>query len=157
MKESLPVVQEWLNNQTNPSHRHTLKNLRLPRNVHPVSYDLELFPDIYQASPKEFRFFGNVSIIMNCTETSSNITIHVNQLKIEKSTLYVTLYNRMLTTNNLFLNTTHDEDRQFLVLNLHTNLQAGEQYLLFMQYQGHLKDDLAGLYYSTYKRGNETM
>ncbi|KAK3108903.1 hypothetical protein FSP39_018341 [Pinctada imbricata] len=166
MKNNYPIVKEWLDNNTMSNPKTRQQNLRLqtqqqvlrlPRSVFPELYDLELFPDIYHASPKDFKFYGNETIIVNCTEATNDITLHIRRLTIFKSEIEVKEYDGKSKGDNLYLSMTTDEDNEFLILNLKWKLQPGHQYSVYIKFEGNLTDDLAGLYYSSYKRGNDTI
>ena len=64
-------------------------DVRLPRAVIPDSYKIKIVPFIYEGN---FTFNGDVAVIVNVTETTSNITLHFNDIKIYEDTVTVAEY-----------------------------------------------------------------
>ena len=50
---------------------------------------------------------------------------------------------------------TEDKDRQFLIVNLDKETARGKAYFVEMNFVGHLKDDMKGLYLTTFKQGDQ--
>jgi aminopeptidase N len=69
-----------------PSSVSPKLDVRLPRAVKPDSYEIKIIPFIYEGN---FTFSGKVSVIVNVTETTSNITLHFNDIKIYEDTVTV--------------------------------------------------------------------
>ncbi|XP_062585470.1 uncharacterized protein LOC134247152 isoform X2 [Saccostrea cucullata] len=151
MKKNLPIIQKWLD-RTAPT-KQVNRNVRLPRSVLPELYTLELFPDLYQPDPKNFTFSGNLTLLVNVTERTKNITLHSNMITIEESSIEV---RALGGGGNLFSSLSRKEELMFSIFNLNTELVPGQQYELSLKFSGPLKDDLAGLYYSTYTSNNQT-
>jgi hypothetical protein len=151
MKKNVPIIEKWLD-RTAPTTKAN-RDTRLPRSVLPDLYTLELFPDLYQADPANFTFSGNLTILVNCTENANNITLHSNKITIDKNSVTVSSTTR---AGNLFKSLSRDEELQFSIFHLNTELVAGQQYQLSLRFTGPLKDDLHGLYYSTYTSKNQT-
>jgi aminopeptidase N len=61
-------------------------DVRLPTAVKPHSYKIKIIPYIYEGN---FTFDGEVAIIVNATEATSNITLHFNDIKIYEHTVTV--------------------------------------------------------------------
>jgi aminopeptidase N len=64
-------------------------DVRLPRAVIPDSYKIKVIPFIYEGN---FTFNGEVAVIVNVTEKTSNITLHFNDIKISEDTVTVAEY-----------------------------------------------------------------
>ncbi|GFR83304.1 aminopeptidase N [Elysia marginata] len=62
-----------------------------------------------------------------------------------------------MTSDPRFLDLEVDEDREFIILNLDKNLRVGRRYKISLSYTAKLKNDLHGLYYSQYQRGNDSV
>jgi len=60
---------------------------RLPRNVLPMHYDIEIAPNFYQALP--FPFDGTVAIVVRCTVSSSSIVLNSKFLLIKTVSIEV--------------------------------------------------------------------
>lgn len=151
MEKNVPIIRRWLD-RTTPTPQVN-RNVRLPRSVLPELYTLELFPDLYKADPKDFTFSGSLTILVNCTERTRNITLHSNKITIDTASVAVRGVNG---GGNLFSSLSRQEELMFSIFHLNSDLTAGQQYELKMNFTGPLKDDLAGLYYSTYTSDNET-
>jgi hypothetical protein len=59
-----------------------VKDVRLPRSVVPDSYHVTLVPHLWGES-SNFTFTGHVSIIVNVTSATNNITLHANELIVK--------------------------------------------------------------------------
>lgn len=145
-------------------------NLRLPRSIQPLSYDIKLIPFLFE---NNFTFNGDVKIIVNITENCKNITLHAIALKIKSSDVVVRrnsngqnrLTNGGLDKNNgnstsgdiIEINRQYSVDsKQFYVIELNETLETGALYEIQIQYTGILNDLLQGFYRSAYNVGNET-
>lgn len=156
MTKYYSIIEKWLDdNMAAASGGSSLKDVRLPRSILPELYTLELFPDIYQPSPENFTFSGTVSILVNVMNNTNNVTLHINKLTVDPNSVRVMKMSdfRVVQTQSL----KEDKERQFLIIFLSQPLQKGEKYEVSMRFQGPLTDDLAGLYYSAYKRGDQTV
>lgn len=150
------TIEKWLDdNIAASSGDSSLKDVRLPRSVLPDLYTLELFPDIYQPSPTNFTFSGSVKIDVRVVENTENITLHINKLTINESSVKVVakVDGAVIPISSF----KQDKDRQFFIILLRQPLQMGTNYSVFINFKGPLTDDLAGLYYSTYNRGDQTL
>ncbi|XP_048749587.1 aminopeptidase N-like isoform X4 [Ostrea edulis] len=129
-----------------------LLDVRLPRSVLPELYTVELQPNMYEGPPDRFTFNGTVRIRVKCHETTSNITLHINKLNLTGE-IRVTAASSSISIQY----TRHEIDttRQFLIVYTSVPLQPDQEYDLDMSFIGPLKDDLHGLYRSTYTRNNK--
>jgi aminopeptidase N len=78
---------------TEPAMPHTPSStkspkldVRLPRAVIPDSYTIKIIPFIYEGN---FTFNGEVAVIINVTDATSNVTLHFNDIKIHEDTVTV--------------------------------------------------------------------
>lgn len=117
-------------------------NYRLPNNTKPENYDITLITHIDE---NDFNFTGRVVITLRAIEASNNITIHARQLKIKSIEL---------TTGSgtgVKLNShTYDDITEFLVIPTQTELRAGTQYILTIEYAGILRTGSTGFYRGSY-------
>ena len=60
-------------------------------------------------------------------------------------------------TEELFFSHLEDLEREFLIIETNVQLTQGAMYVVEMSFEGPLVPDLAGLYLSSYSRGNDTM
>lgn len=118
---------------------------RLPTHAAPVHYELTLEP-LFDS----FTFEGVATIELEVTEEANNITLHANQLTITN----VTLQNASLSEIQVsgFSNET---ERQFLIVELATNITAGTYYLNIV-YTGELNSNNRGFYRGSYENENGT-
>lgn len=122
------------------------KDYRLPNNTMPVRYDVTLTTDVHQG---EAAFKGHVKIRFTVLVNSNEITLHQRQLTIEKIDLYSFPDSPVLVQSNVPF--TNVEDVEFLVIRPTEQVNAGQDYLVEITYNGFLRDDNMGFYRSTYK------
>lgn len=145
---------------SNTNKPGNILDLRLPRSIVPISYDIKLIPFLFN---NNFTFTGEVKILVNVTESCKNITLHATALTIQKSDVVV----RKVDDQNLNYGTPNSaridiksqyfvEPKQFYVIELNDTLQVGALYALDIKYTGVLNDLLQGFYRSSYNIGNES-
>lgn len=132
-----------------------LKDVRLPRSINPISYDIVIVPYL---SGENFTFDGDVIIKMQIHETCKNISLHSFMLKIHRNFTRVNKLNvdgeqgdSLTIKNQYFI-----EAKQFLVIETEEELLKGEFYELKLSYIGQIRDNLQGFYKSSYTVNNET-
>lgn len=130
-------------------------NVRLPRSVVPHSYKIELVPFIWE---NNFTFNGEVMIIVNVTETTNNITLHVHDIKVTETNLSKIndLENDGFIEESQMVieRTSTDEEKQFFIIHSAESLEVGMQYKVGIKYIGNLNDVLQGFYRSSYVVNN---
>nr|XP_022306251.1 aminopeptidase N-like isoform X1 [Crassostrea virginica] len=131
-----------------------LQNVRLPRAVLPELYTVELQPNMYDGPPEMFTFNGTVRIRVKCHQTTNNITVHINKLNLTEK-IRVTGVDP--SDGIHYKNHEIDTRRQFLIIYTNSPLLPGHYYDLDLSFIGPLKDDLHGLYLSSYKRNNQNV
>lgn len=137
---------------TTPS---SMRNVRLPLNFYPTTYDVELQPYMYDGDVKHFYFIGFVIIEMQCRKSTHEIVLHSNKLNITTDSIEIKLLGS--GSQPSIGNVEFDKINQFLILTTKEELIAGRNYSVKIEFRGPLIDDLAGLYLSSYVRNNETM
>ena len=147
-----PVVQSTA---VTPSPGQSDEGYRLPSDLKPIYYDLDLAPDIYGDDPATFSFQGHVGIVMECVSPTSTITLNAKNLSIAQSGVAVSGVTHAGTMEVVDMEMNDEEDRLSIVLS--EELQKGEQYRVDIDFSGPLTNDLTGLYLSSYVRGNETV
>ncbi|XP_021941452.1 aminopeptidase N [Zootermopsis nevadensis] len=136
-------------------------DVRLPRAVKPDSYKIEIIPFIHEGN---FTFSGKVSVVVNATEPTSNITLHFNDIKIYEDSVTVEEHESVADGSHrpaegkhiLVDRLSNDTARQFFIIHLGQPLSEGKQYRVSMSYLGHLNDMLQGFYRSSYIVNNQT-
>lgn len=130
-----------------------LTDIRLPRTLTPLQYDLEITPYLYTGDEKNFYFNGKVGITINCKEATKIVTLHANMLKIDFAT--VTLTQVTPKSDVQVVKMTEDKKRQFVHFFLSDDMVKGNEYILFMEFTGPLKTDLKGFYLSSYEENGQ--
>ncbi|XP_015127623.1 aminopeptidase N [Diachasma alloeum] len=125
-----------------PETRSDPKVYRLPEDVVPESYNIRITPDL---ESDEFTFTGVSEINIIVKKNISKITLHANSLNITMVALR-TPQNVTLPAVQLPLNVAND----FLIINSKTQLTANSRYVLELEYEGKLNDDMRGFYRSSY-------
>lgn len=127
-------------------------DLRLPKSVVPHSYKIKLIPFIYEGN---FTFLGEVTILVNITETTSTVILHADELDIQKSS--VSVYENTPSFRNIeVVDFTSEQKRDFIVIHLQESLQPSNQYYINIKFKGVLNDLLRGFYRSSYTEGKVT-
>lgn len=131
------------------------KELRLPRSIKPISYDIVLLPFL---NADNFTFNGETEIKIQVVESCKNVTLHAFSLQIVWSFSHIQKLDsddnpmeNVSITNQYFV-----EDKQFLVLETNKVLEANSFYLVKLRFVGSIKDNLQGFYKSSYNVGSET-
>lgn len=141
--------------QTAENGTKSFKDLRLPRSIRPMSYDVVLLPFL---TSDNFTFNGEVAIKINVLETCRNITLHSTSLVINWSFSKIQkLDENDKPTDNVSITGQHFvEEKQFFILETGKDLEANSTYVVRLQFVGSIKDNLQGFYKSSYNVGTET-
>ncbi|KAJ8311343.1 LOW QUALITY PROTEIN: hypothetical protein KUTeg_010698 [Tegillarca granosa] len=143
------------NPTTTHKYQRKINDVRLPRTITPIQYDLELQPNLYGSDPEIFNFEGFVRIKLQCVEKARNITLNSNKLLIDVDSIVVVPDDGNVP-NPKYTDLTTDAARQFAVISLDNELIPGKTYTLEMKFSGPLKTDLKGLYLSSYQEAGTT-
>lgn len=138
------------NSNDNPA---ILKDVRLPRSITPISYDIVIVPYL---SGENFTFDGDVIIKMQVLETCKNISLHSFMLKIHRNITSIHKVTANESQSLTIKNQYFIEAKQFLVIETEEELERGEIYQLKISYIGQIRDNLQGFYKSSYTVNNET-
>ncbi|KAJ8311540.1 hypothetical protein KUTeg_010895, partial [Tegillarca granosa] len=128
-------------------------DIRIPLALYPDLYTVEIQPNMYEGEPEHFTFNGSVRIRMECRQNTRNITLHIKKLNIT-GRIMVTQEGRGSIN---YASIEEDKQRQFLIVHFNEDLTKGNFYTIQMSFIGPLKNDLVGLYLSSYQRGNKTI
>lgn len=120
-------------------------DIRLPKSVAPHHYKLELVSFLQEGN---FTFKGEVVITLDVLIPCDNITLHSEDLNIKSVVLHDS--NK---ENVSIKNTRNITKAQFLIVELHTELQTG-RYFLTIVFEGVLNDMMEGFYRSSYTENN---
>lgn len=119
-------------------------DLRLPRSVKPHSYHIEIVPFIWEGN---FTFHGYVSILLNVTRHTKNVTLHAHKLNISSSDwsayrIPLPIVNEAAKPEERIriVDVANDTRKQFLIFQFADYLEPEYQYRLNIRYVGHLND-----------------
>lgn len=137
--------------------RSNRSNVRLPKTMHPLSYELKLIPFLFEGN---FTFSGNVRIKVNVTKSCQNVTLHAIALKISEVNVW-NIGNLTQTDDNSrtkveVLDKYAIESDQFFVIVFPNELEPNNIYEISIKYTGILNDMLQGFYRSSYVVNNVT-
>jgi aminopeptidase 2 len=120
---------------------------RLPLTVTPELYTITLTPDYNDFA----TFTGEVEILVNATKNENFISLHYDNISIDSRTV-TEINGRKLD----LVDDDDDENNYNQATNIYTlrllseNLTPGTRYKINIKYKGHLLDDMAGFYRSSY-------
>ncbi|XP_052786340.1 glutamyl aminopeptidase-like [Mya arenaria] len=133
---------------------HPELRIRLPGNVIPRHYDLDL--DIYI---DEARYKGSVKMYVNVTVKTSLVIFHVKPYLLRVLDEEVYIYKPSDFTNEKHLDVISadvikhftDFDKEVYAVQLKSPLEVGEYVIYVRKFEGHIFADLKGIYMSSYK------
>jgi len=132
-------------------------DIRLPRHILPVHYDLTLFPDLYQPDQDYAPFYGNVSILINITlKPTRHLIVHANELIIRETTVRLHQTSKTTLDESLHVQRAFNfSSNQYWVVELDRDLQPQSVVWLDIRFDGSMLDKRSyqkwtGLYRSEY-------
>lgn len=126
-------------------------DFRLPNDVIPLEYDVTIKPNMFNGNPDSFFFGGNVKIKIECKTPTNKVILHGNMLTISN-----VKFGAIADSKRTLPAPEFDPQRQFLTFRLNEFLQTSKTYELSMDFRGPLKNDMKGLYLSSYTHGGQT-
>lgn len=121
-----------------------MDSFRLPANTEPVFYELQFYP-IFDGVNSTFTGVANITFK---TSVSDNvIVLNIKDLKVNK----VTALDVKTRKNQLVNRWEYKANNEQLEIYLQNNYLSGRNYLLTITYGGSIRNDLTGLYLSSYK------
>lgn len=94
--------------------------------------------------------------MMNCSEETTNVTLHINQLTLITDSIDITGESDCIHPRISVKNFERDLVRQFVIFHLSEALEPGCQYTLTLNFTSPLTDSLSGLFYSSYQHSGST-
>ena len=133
---------------TTPRPPGTYKNYRLPKSLKPYFYDLTINTtfDVYT---EPINFNGNLTIHLNCLESTNLISLHKADIDINLSTVSIQSLTGILSQYSV-VSTSYDDDTEIFNMTLSQSLEAGQNYSLNMAYTGLSQANNFGFYKSFY-------
>ncbi|XP_041643410.1 leucyl-cystinyl aminopeptidase [Cheilinus undulatus] len=119
---------------------------RLPKSIHPLSYDLTLNPDL-----DSMTFTGTTVINMSVLHNTKRIVLHSDNLLITKATF------KLGDAEARNVTVLEYKPRQQIAVNFSEELKAGQTCVLTLEYSANLSHTYDGFYNSSYsdKDGNK--
>lgn len=132
-------------------------NYRLPDNLHPFLYELQIKP--YIGSPslygnKSFTFTGEVSINFTCLIPTNKIVLHSKNLDITKYSIE-SIESDSIANIELMPQFDKDEKTDFLTFYTTDTLESDSNYTLHIEFSGIIPNKLFGFYRSSYLNKEE--
>ena len=117
-------------------------NIRLPRNLVPEHYTIQLTPFIIEDN---FTINGHVDIklVANNMDDVARITLHIRDIEIFEHTVQVTNYD--------VIGHGYDSSREFYIAYVNRSGDATEMITISMDFVANLDDGLNGFYRSSYE------
>ncbi|KAM8984244.1 aminopeptidase Q isoform 2-T2 [Ara ararauna] len=122
---------------------------RLPRNLLPLHYDLELWPQVRPGQAGPFAFSGQVNITVHCLQDTDAAVLHSSGLRSHGAGVVrgpLSEKGAVVEVAGLRM----DAASEVAVLELRGRLLAGRRYVLQLGFQGRLEEDLDGLFLTRY-------
>lgn len=117
---------------------------RLPADTEPSHYEVNI--SVYLEP--EFNFEGKVLIHLICKKATKKIQLHSAELNIKSI--------KLNGDENAIENKTFVEEADFLIIDLKNELKEQGPYTLEINFEGTIRNDLQGLYRSSYILPNST-
>jgi aminopeptidase N len=122
----------------------------LPRNVIPIKYNIEIFPDLNYTAPP-FPLTGYVEIFFTCTEVTNTIVLNYEDMTFNSISIIVDPDTPVPAPSPVYLSHTTNDDTDFLTVNVVNQLVVGAQYVIKINYEAILRDPTQrGIYYDYY-------
>ncbi|KAL5020171.1 hypothetical protein ScPMuIL_003063 [Solemya velum] len=118
------------------------KNVRLPRNIIPLTYDIFLHPNITTGI-----FTGKVNIVARIESPTDFLVFHAKDLNITDFSVHLRYSGHNILAKK-FLEYRRNMQRY---VRLERELADPDEIILQIKYQGKLSDSLSGFYKSSYK------
>lgn len=133
--------------------KQSTPNYRLPTNVMPSNYVIEIEP--YFTGTNEFTFSGRAAITLRSQTTTNEIVLHQNDLTIDELLTTLTLAANT-ASQTIITGTSWDNVTHLYTLHTATTLVPNVDYRLTFVYTGILSSDMRGFYRSSYVENGVT-
>nr|CAD7197139.1 unnamed protein product [Timema douglasi] len=118
---------------------------RLPGNILPLHYNISLIPDL---DTENFTFTGEITIRFRGVKDTTTIVLHMNDTVVDEDSMIIRDLKSNLTISMIF--TEYNEDNHFYTIHPGGFIYSGMEYELSFKYEGNLRDDMQGLFRSSY-------
>ena len=120
---------------------------RLPKNLIPYYYDLKIFTN-FDSFTKPSNFNGSVEISFKCLADTNRIVLNAYDLVIRNDSIMVVDIDN--GDRYIYSKPINDRYKQILIIPLLKSLKLGHNYSIYIEYEGFLIEDNAGLYLASY-------
>jgi puromycin-sensitive aminopeptidase len=117
-------------------------NIRLPKEICPLIYDIQLKPDL-----NNFIFEGIETITLNILKETKIIKLHSREIDVETAEI-------LIKKDKIFAEISYDTDKEFVIFTFPKKIQKGK-YKLTIVFKGILNDKMRGFYRSEYVHNGE--
>lgn len=133
-----------------PSSESSIDVIRLPNDVLPVSYTLEIATDF-----EDFTYSGHVEIVIQSNASTCQIVLNSKELQITSVDIIEQEFNTSLSVFDHYL---VEKNEQFIIdLNETMKCLVPDQlYTVKIDFKALLRDDMSGYYRSSYKENGVT-
>ncbi|PNF34108.1 Aminopeptidase N [Cryptotermes secundus] len=128
-------------------YQKTHSSNRLTTHTIPTHYRIQLVPFIMEDN---FTTSGEVWITLKCLEAADNITLNINDIEVQESSVKVTQLHPKKDLSIQVVDHVYNTDAQTYSSILDQQLMPGGQYELYIKFMGHINDHLQGFYRSSY-------
>ena len=128
---------------------------RLPTDLKPSHYDVEIKADIYQPDPEDFNLEGWVTMHLDCQESTETIVFHKG-VRIDIDTASIVVRNSVSNEAIGLSGLSEDVEKNFYKVHLSRVLSVGENITVSLHYTSPMKNDLSGFFWFNYVEDGET-
>lgn len=121
------------------------KNVRLPKNISPISYNIELEPDLYNLT-----FTGKENIRIKISKQTNTLVLHAKELEITTAKCQKV----SLTDTEMFAKISYDKKNDTVRFVFPKPIKNGEVELILI-WRGILNDKMRGFYRSRYEKNGQ--
>jgi len=126
--------------------REEMDVFRLPNNTEPISYTLDVQTFI-DPQNNQFTFAGTVNITIRVKTSTEELTLNVDDLKINQIDVTTDSTTKVEVTKNYVV----AKNEQLIIQLKSPGLIADRVYNVKIAYSGELRNDMTGFYKSWYK------
>ncbi|XP_041041651.1 aminopeptidase Q-like isoform X1 [Carcharodon carcharias] len=156
-EEIFPTPWEPPGTATVPERWGPWNNSRLPSNLFPSHYQLELWPKQVPGQDGLYFLIGQANVTVMCREETEIILIHSQHLNYSGVTVTVAgspSDAKLRPTPNI-QDIWVEFENDYLVIELDGKLETGQEYIIQTNYSGHLDENLTGLFIRRYSENDK--
>lgn len=125
------------------------KDIRLPENISPLSYDIFLHPNISQRI-----FSGNVKIKLKILKETDKIILHIKNMKLMSDNDKIQVKSVKSNINLKVVKVLEFVKYNQLYIQVDQNMKINEEYEMVIKFEAELVKKLSGFYLSSYTSKN---